>query len=85
MNIRLLPVGSVVTLNGAEKKILIIGTEVKHNDDETLYDYVGVPYPEGYIDSDIMFLFLQDDIQKVDFIGFMNAEYQMYSSQTSEN
>lgn len=52
---RLLPIGSVITLTDAEKKLMVIGTEVEREDDENIYDYVGVPFPEGYIDSEIMF------------------------------
>ena len=48
---RLLPIGSVITLTDAEKKLMVIGTEVEREDDENIYDYVGVPFHEGYIDS----------------------------------
>ncbi len=31
--------------------------------DEKTYDYIAIPYPEGYIDSETMFLFMQEDIE----------------------
>ena len=76
---RLLPIGSVITLTDAEKKLMVIGTEVEREDDENIYDYVGVPFPEGYIDSEIMFLFMHDDI-----VGFINSEVQAYRSRLNE-
>ena len=77
----LLPVGSVITLTEATKKIMIIGTGVKREEDDTLYDYVGVPFPEGYIDSEILLLFMHDDIERVDFLGYINSEVQFYRNQ----
>lgn len=77
----LLPVGSVITLTEATKKIMIIGTGVKREEDDTLYDYVGVPFPEGYIDSEILLLFMHDDIERVDFLGYVNSEVQFYRNQ----
>ena len=62
---RLLPIGSVITLTDAEKKLMVIGTEVEREDDENIYDYVGVPFPEGYIDSEIMFLFMQTTLSQL--------------------
>lgn len=81
---RLLPIGSVITLTDAEKKLMVIGTEVEREDDENIYDYVGVPFPEGYIDSEIMFLFMHDDIESTDFVGFINSEVQAYRSRLNE-
>lgn len=63
---------------------MVIGTEVEREDDENIYDYVGVPFPEGYIDSEIMFLFMHDDIESIDFVGFINSEVQAYRSRLNE-
>ena len=52
---QLLPNGSVVTLKGATKKLMTIGIEVEMEGDEKTYDYIAIPYPEGYIDSETMF------------------------------
>ena len=71
---QLLPNGSVVTLKGATKKLMTIGIEVEMEGDEKTYDYIAIPYPEGYIDSETMFLFMQEDIENVSFVGFVDAE-----------
>lgn len=43
----LLPIGSVVALQGATRKLLIIGTIVHDEQTNTTYDYIGEPFPEG--------------------------------------
>lgn len=78
MKNRFLPAGSVVSLDGAEKKLLIIGSAVERENDKNVYDYIGVPYPEGYVDSETMFLFMAKDIKEVHFIGYVNAEAQVF-------
>ena len=62
----------------------VIGTEVHNEEDDKIYEYVGVPFPEGYIDSEIMFLFMHDDIESIDFVGFINSEVQAYRSRLNE-
>ncbi len=78
MNNKLLPIGSVVSLEGATKKMMIMGASVQRENDDTIYDYIGVPFPEGYVNSDTMFLFLAKDIADVHFIGYINAEAQAF-------
>lgn len=75
---QLLPVGSVITLKGASKKLLIVGITVERAEDRKVYDYIAVPFPEGYIDSETMFLFFHKDIEHVDYIGYVNAEAQTF-------
>ena len=75
---QLLPVGSVITLKGATKKLLIVGITVEREEDSKIYDYIAVPYPEGYIDGDTMFLFFHKDIETVNYIGFVDAESQTF-------
>ena len=85
---QLLPNGSVVTLKGATKKLMTIGIEVEMEGDEKTYDYIAIPYPEGYIDSETMFLFMQEDIENVSFVGFVDAEMQVFQTaleETDEN
>ena len=85
---QLLPNGSVVTLKGATKKLMTIGIEVEMEGDEKTYDYIAIPYPEGYIDSETMFLFMQEDIENVSFVGFVDAQLQVFRTaleETDEN
>ena len=70
----LLPIGSVVLLKDATKKLMIIGILQAKPDEEKIYDYLGVPYPEGYIGANNNFLFSHEDINDVIFKGYENAE-----------
>lgn len=80
----LLPIGSVVTLKGATKKLMIIGALVQKQDADKIYDYMGIPYPEGYIDSQTMFLFMHDDVESIEFVSFVNAEHQAFRTKVLE-
>ena len=75
MNIHeLLPIGSVVLLEGGQKRLMIYG--VKQTDVETKeeYDYIGVIYPEGNMGKGTQFLFNHDQIHEVVFQGFADEE-----------
>lgn len=85
----LLPIGSVVLLHNAEKRLMIYGigqTDMTNNID---YDYIGVVYPEGNMGEGTQFLFNHPDIAQVCFRGyedderdrFVDALQQMYDSQ----
>ena len=73
---KLLPAGSVVRVKDAEKDMMIIGIMMKGVDSQ--YDYVAVPYPEGFIDTKHMYLFDHVNIDKVLFFGYVNAEFQAF-------
>lgn len=73
----LLPIGSVVKLKEATKSLMIIGTTQRDNEG-TKYDYISCIFPEGYIDENTFFLFNHEDIETVNFIGYINAESQAY-------
>ena len=72
----LLPIGSVVLLNEAEKKLMIIG--ILQRNGEEVFDYVGCPYPEGLLDSENLFLFNHKDIAEISYLGFDYIERQIF-------
>ena len=72
----LLPIGSVVLLNEAEKKLMIIG--ILQRNGEEVFDYGGCPYPEGLLDSENLFLFNHKDIAEISYLGFDNIERQIF-------
>ncbi len=37
-----------------------------------------VLYPEGYLTEKQIYLFNHDDVVKVEYLGYMNAEYQVF-------
>ena len=70
----LLPAGSVVLLKGGKKRLIIIGVMQVKQDENKLFDYLAVPYPEGYLGEDSNFLFQHEDIDSVVFTGFTDPE-----------
>ncbi len=70
----LLPLGSVVLLKGANKRLMIIGRIQKQLDSDKVWDYSACYYPEGLINPDKTFLFDNDKIEKVYFLGFQDEE-----------
>lgn len=72
-----LPVGSVVLLEGGKKKTVIIGIlQMNADNPERVYDYVGVPYPEGYLGQGSSYLFDHSDISQLIYYGYNDAERQ---------
>lgn len=75
MEIRnLLPIGTIVLLKEAQKKLMIHG--VKQTDKKTgiEYDYIGVLYPEGNVSEEMMFLFNDEHIEEIIFRGYEDEE-----------
>lgn len=72
----LLPLGSVVLLKDAQKKIMIIGRiQIQANGEgQKIYDYSGVLYPEGFVNPRKLFLFNNNDIERVYYIGMQDEE-----------
>ena len=79
----LLPNGSVVLLKGADKRLMICGWYPMTGDTQ-MFDYASYLYPEGYIDAEQIYLFNHDEIERVDYIGFVDAEYQAFAAAVAE-
>ncbi len=70
-----LPIGSVVLLKGAKKRLMITGyCLTDKNDNNKKYDYCGCLYPEGIVDANKIALFNHSQIDKVYFIGMQDVE-----------
>jgi len=90
MNVNeLLPIGSIVLLEGAAKKLMIFGvgqTQLEENKD---FDYIGVVYPEGNMGEGSQFLFNHSDIEEIVFRGYEDEErdnfLEMLNSYFEEN
>lgn len=70
----LLPIGTVVLLKNATKRLMICGRIQTDVSTDTVYDYSSCYYPEGIINSREMFMFNNEDIERVYFIGFQDEE-----------
>lgn len=75
MNIKqLLPIGSIVLLEGGSKRLMVYGVKQTDNSDNQTYDYIGVVYPEGNMGEGTQFLFNHEDIADIIFRGFEDSE-----------
>lgn len=68
------PLGTVVVLQGGNKKVMIIGRLQLREKDQAIFDYGACYYPEGLLDSEQIFLFNHTDIKEVIFMGFQDEE-----------
>ena len=77
MKEKLLPIGSIVLLKGATKKVMITSYLIfskGENDEKKMFDYGGCPYPEGIIESNFAVGFDHEKIEKVFHIGYEDEE-----------
>ena len=82
---RFLPVGSVVLLEGATKRLMITGfCTIDSAESEKIYDYCGCLYPEGMISSDETALFDHDQIKEIYHIGFSDPEEVAFKERLNE-
>lgn len=70
----LLPIGTVVKLEGVKRPYMITGILQKHVRKDMLYDYVGVVYPEGQISEAFNLLFMHEKITEVVFKGYEDPD-----------
>lgn len=80
-----LPIGSVVSLKGIEKRVMIYGIaqEVIQKEESKIYDYLACIFPEGHVGEEKI-LFNQEDISAVFFIGFQDSEQLLYRAGLDE-
>ena len=73
---KFLPLGTVVMLKGASKRLMITGfcTMASEEAEGVMYDYSGCMYPEGVISSDQTALFNHDQIEKIYHMGLVDQE-----------
>ena len=68
-----LPIGTVVILKGATKRLMISGfCALDNSNKDKIWDYSGCMYPEGFLNSNQICLFDHDQIDKIYHIGLSN-------------
>ena len=74
-----LPIGSVVLMKEAKKRIMITGYVAKTAETgDKIWDYIGCLWPEGTISSDKNLLFDHKDIQQIFAIGYSDDEQKKF-------
>lgn len=72
---KFLPIGTVVLLKGAKKRLMITGfCAYDEGKKDNVYDYTGCLYPEGVINSKEMALFNHSQIDKIYYLGLQDQE-----------
>lgn len=70
---RVLPIGTVVLLENADKRLMIVGYQRKRAlDDDKIYDYCGCLYPEGFMTPNEVAVFDHSQIDRIVAMGFQN-------------
>lgn len=71
---RYFPIGSVVLLKESNKRVMIVGLKQKQLGSDKVWDYSACLYPEGIIDPDKLYLFDNEQVQRLYFVGFQDGE-----------
>ncbi len=70
-----LPIGTVVLLKNAEKKIMITGfASMSPQTGDAIFDYSGCIYPEGFLNYEEVCVFNHEQIERVFYKGFVDNE-----------
>lgn len=76
INNKFLPIGSICTVNGYNKKIMITGYySIEYTGNVKMFDYSGCDYPEGLLLSNKKCSFNHSEILLIDYLGFINEDY----------
>lgn len=78
-----LPIGSVVLLKESQKRIMIVGVKQKQVGSDKVWDYSACLYPEGILDPDKLFLFDNEQIERLYFVGLQDGEGLAFSQKLS--
>ncbi len=85
MKEKYLPIGSVVILKGAKKRIMVTGyAQIDMEKREQVFDYCGCLFPQGIISTDNTLLFNHKDIEKIFAIGYSDEEGEKFLKQLKE-
>lgn len=84
-NYEFLPIGSVVLLKEAKRKVVIIGFGVVEDGSKVVWDYLGCAYPIGVVSSDSNLLFNRDQIEELVSVGYVDEEGKKFIGELSKN
>ncbi len=83
---KFLPIGSVVLLENATKKVMITGyCSVSEENLKKIWDYCGCIFPEGIISTDFTILFDHNQIKEIYHMGMVeDEEEKLFQKQLNE-
>ncbi|MCE5235998.1 MAG: DUF4176 domain-containing protein [Clostridiaceae bacterium] len=71
---RYYPIGTVVTLAGGDRPIMIYGRKQIQADANLIWDYAACLYPEGNLGDEYTFFFQHKEISKVNHMGYSSRD-----------
>ena len=80
-----LPIGTVVLLKEATRKVLIIGFAQVEENSKKIWDYIGCAYPVGVISNNTSLLFDKEQIDKVISLGYSDNEDKAFRKDLQTN
>ena len=66
------PIGTVVTLEGGNRPIMIYGRKQQQASTDRIWDYVACLYPEGNLGDDYNIFFQHEEIDAVHHMGLIS-------------
>lgn len=85
MEEKYLPIGTIVRLQGAAKKLMITGfCSAPTDNPDQIFDYSGCIFPEGLISTNQIALFNHNQIDEVSFKGFVDDEEQLFKKRLNK-
>lgn len=86
MYVGLLPLGTVVKLEEDESSLMIIGYfPVGQNRPDYVWDYVGVLFPGGCVDTTQTYQFDKEQIREIQYLGYEDEEQHQFITQLNLN
>ena len=80
-----LTIGTVVLLKNGKKRIMITGfCVIPEEDKNKMFDYTGVLFPEGAIDSKQGLMFDHNQIDKIYHLGLSDEEEKQFKEKLDE-
>lgn len=70
-----LPIGTVIEVDNSDLRLIIVGYGVIDEDTNERFDYIGYPYPNGFVSIKATALFNKDRIGKILFYGYKDETY----------
>ncbi len=83
-----LPIGSVVRIKKPDSVLVVysyLNRAASPEDNQVRqYDYIGIPYPSGYLDDRFMIPFQSEDITEVIHRGYEDESRQVFLEKLAE-
>ena len=79
-----LPIGTVLLLKESTKRIMVTGYYQRTRDSDKLWDYAGCLFPEGFVAADKIFLFDDEQIEKVYAYSYQDQEFFAFSDEVKK-